>query len=177
MAPAFSLALTYPNHPTTEWATGRGRVNGGVVPSMQHSCPVRVVFRALADQREQLWSKKDQKKKWNTQFQFEPRHLYITHAYFVGVGYDLVPRMHPFTAIETFGSELTSDYNIEKVLGHPDFMPTVPGWQTHLADRDSGERSFWITVKLETKEAYHHSDEQDLVRKKPDGRNTPEVEL
>ena len=68
VVPTFSLALTYPNHPTTEWATGRGRVNGGVVPSMQHSCPVRVVFRVLADQREQLWSKKDQKKKWNTQF-------------------------------------------------------------------------------------------------------------
>ena len=68
----------------------------------------------------------------------------------MGVGYDLVPRMHLFTAIETFGAELMSDYNIEKVLNHPDFMPTAPGWQVHASGRDCEERSFWLTVKLET---------------------------
>ena len=58
MAPNFSLALTYPNYATAEWAPGRGSVSGGVVPSMQHSCPIRIAFRVLADRREMLWSKK-----------------------------------------------------------------------------------------------------------------------
>ena len=146
------------------------------MPSMQHTVPLRVVFRVVADQKLQLWSKKGHKN-WNSQFQFMPQDLYITHMYFVGVGYDLVPKSHPRTAMETFGSESASDDNIEKVLHHPEFIPTVPGWQDCWVNRNSEERNFYLTVKLETKDAYHHSEEQDLFRSKPDGGNTPEVEL
>ena len=59
VAPTFSLALTYPNHPTTGWEANRGCVNGGVLPSMQHTVPLRVVFRVVASQQLQLWSRKD----------------------------------------------------------------------------------------------------------------------
>ena len=69
----------------------------------------------------------DQKKKWNIQFQHQPEHLYISHLYFVGVGYDLMPTTHPYCAIETFGSDLASDDQVKAVLKHPRFMPTVPG--------------------------------------------------
>jgi hypothetical protein len=129
VAQTFSLALTYPGHPTTSWEPSRGCVNGGVVPSLQHSVPLRMVLRVVAKQASQLWSKKDQKKKWNTQFQFMPKDLHITHAYFVGVGYGLVPKEHPHVGMETFGSDLASDKQIEELMRHPDFIPTVPGWQ------------------------------------------------
>ena len=61
MAANLSLALTYPQRGNTAWAPGRGKVNAGCVPTMQHACPFRIVFRAVADHRDILWSKKDGK--------------------------------------------------------------------------------------------------------------------
>ncbi len=81
------MALTYPGTPTTAWAPGRGSVNGGTVPALQHSCPLRIVFRVVANARDALWRRKDE---FNTQYLFRPEHLHITHVYFVGIGYDWV---------------------------------------------------------------------------------------
>jgi hypothetical protein len=85
--------------------------------------------------------------------------------------------MHPFTAIETYGSGCATDDEVAKVMRHPNFKPTVPGWEWYYADqdlKDLHERSFYLTVKLETKTPYFHSEEKDLVRKPTDGRVNPD---
>ena len=132
VAPTFSLALTYPNFATTEWVPGRGSVNGGQVPTLQHTCPLRVVFRLLAVPQDRLWMKKDGKEKrnWNTQFQFMPGDLYITHVYFVGVGYDLISEVHPHCTVETFGSHLVSDDQVKRVVEHASCRQSPGGKST-----------------------------------------------
>jgi hypothetical protein len=62
-------------------------------------------------------------------------------------------------------------------LHHPEFIPTVPGWQNCWVDWKSEKRNFYLTLKMETKDANHYSEEKDLYRTKPDGRNIPDVEL
>ena len=59
VARTFTLALTYPQAPTTPWLAGHGRVSRGTVPSLHHSCPLRIVFRMVANQHDALWRKKD----------------------------------------------------------------------------------------------------------------------
>ncbi len=63
VARTFTLALTYPMAPTTTWLAGHGRVSGGTVPTLHHSCPLRVVFRVVANPNDALWRKKDGRNK------------------------------------------------------------------------------------------------------------------
>ena len=73
---AFSVALTFPGTPTIAWAPGRRSVNGGTLPSLQHSCPLRIVFRVATDTHDAQWRRKDG---FSTQYLFRPEHRHITH--------------------------------------------------------------------------------------------------
>ncbi len=118
----FSVALTYPGTPTTPWAPGRSSVNGGTVPSLQHSCPLRIMFRAVADTHDALWRRKDG---FNTQYLFRPEHLYIMHVYFVGIGYGLVAVEHPITDVKNLQHDEANDAKAGCLMRHASLVPTV----------------------------------------------------
>ena len=108
------MALTYPQTPTTSWKAKRGKISGGTVPSV------------VASQHHMLWRKKDD---FNTQYLFRCEHLFITHIYFVGIGYVLVAVEHPITTVERLQHDEANDAQAGRLMCHASFVPTVEGWQ------------------------------------------------
>ena len=134
VAKTLSLALTYPMAATTgPRREDHGGVSGGTVPSLDPTCPIRVVFRCVAWQGQHLWHKRAGN--WNNQYLYATTDLFVTHIYFIGVGYDLIPRglpqCHVASTLVTTGPSLglgVSTSEAVRLMKCPQFRATVPGW-------------------------------------------------